>query len=233
MNCGRELWLRYAPELWFDRNEPFAVKGIGCTVFEKAGKSPSFPGAVSRRRIVDPAAKHARFAIEYAYSYDYDIQHLYELEHAWVYVADDGSVCGCEGSFHGKYLNQMIPRFPVLDAGSTHVRLYVQPGKHAFLPNPELFALYPFCDTCCGEEAGSAGLDLPEMFSIPVPLTPELHDKVRSYIRAHYSFTPAWSFTPGRLPPELYTGWSELAGTVPGRIMQELQKAGAAAGGTI
>jgi len=221
-----KLCIQFAPHVLFDKKEPFDIKHIGCTVFSGRAPSPSFPGSPLKRRIIDPVAKHAALAVESAYSYDYDIQHLYELEHVWVYIAADGTVCGCEGSFHGKYLNQMIPLFPVLDKGKTQVTLYAQPGKHAFLPSPQLFALYPEPDSCCREKAGSDGLALPEMFEDAVVLTATQQQEVTDYIRKKYAFTPSWIFEERELPSALYVPWQTLAKEIPVRIMKELRKMG-------
>jgi hypothetical protein len=222
-----ETCLNYAPVVYFDRKEPFAIRRIGCTLFEKSGYSPSFPGSPEHRRLIMPGLKQAAFAIEYAYYFDYDIQHLYELEHVWVYVDHSGSVCGCEGSFHGKYLNEMIPLFSILDAGSTHVRLYSQPGKHAFLPAIELFRLYPDPDACCMEDAGKDGLSLPEMFSGRVPDTESVQTAVRTFIKKQYAFKPSWRFVPVIPDSGLYISWDELAHEIPQRIAAELSRIGA------
>src|SRR5689334_11010671 len=74
-----DLARRHAPRLRFDRSEPFLPSVVGYTVFRQAGQSPSFP-----REVTLPA--RAALAIEYAIWWDWDIQHLYELEHIWVYL---------------------------------------------------------------------------------------------------------------------------------------------------
>ncbi|QSF45346.1 hypothetical protein [Paenibacillus tianjinensis] len=38
----RKLAIRYAPCLWFDRNEPFFPARFGVTVLREDGESPSF-----------------------------------------------------------------------------------------------------------------------------------------------------------------------------------------------
>ena len=76
----RALALQFAPMLRMDANEPLVPIALGYTVFREDRDSPSFP-----RRIELPPA--CEFAIEYAIWWDWDIEHLYELEHVWVYVA--------------------------------------------------------------------------------------------------------------------------------------------------
>ncbi len=237
----RGLCLKYAPRISVDDNEPFAITGIGCTVFSEAGKSPSFHGSVDRRRTIDPASRNAEFAIEYAYSFDYDIQHLYELEHIWVYVDSKGKVCGAEGSFHGKFLNLWTKHFPILDnAGkgldtdseSTHIHVYAQPGKHAFMAAPELFELIPDLIEACGPLAGEAGFDLPQMFEGTVringnaadPQDPELNQAVKTYIKNHFAFVPSMTFHQVELDSSLYRTWDSLAEEIPRRLEAELHR---------
>ena len=69
---------KYAPILQMDGKEPFKIVGVGYTLYENAKRSASCT------RMIDPAQYGAEYCIEYAYYYDYDIQHLYDLEHLWV-----------------------------------------------------------------------------------------------------------------------------------------------------
>ena len=94
----QELALRYAPIVHFDQNETIPLQPVGYTIAKETTRSQSFP----KREIVVP--QDAAFVIEYAYYWDYDIQHMYDLEHIWVTVSVDGQVMDAEGSFHGKYL---------------------------------------------------------------------------------------------------------------------------------
>ena len=54
--------------------------------------------------------KNGETVIEYAFFWDYDIQHMYDLEHIWVTVDSAGQICGCQASFHGQRLNMMWDR---------------------------------------------------------------------------------------------------------------------------
>ncbi len=152
------LAARYAPIILFDQREPFLPGFVGYTIFRADAESGSFPRRVTLRpefpqisaadaRAIaalfpDQQLPHvpdldAAFVIEYAIWWDWDIQHLYELEHAWSYVGADGRLRYAEASWHGSY-------FPMLWQGATphegdHPILYSQPGKHALVPNPELF----------------------------------------------------------------------------------------------
>ena len=97
-----ELALKYKPNIMFDKAEPFDVKGMGCSVFYQSGKSASFD------RSIDIDKSQVEFAIEFAVYFDYDIQHLYDLEHIWVFVDHAGKVCDAEASFHGNYFKSLI-----------------------------------------------------------------------------------------------------------------------------
>ncbi|MBW7460502.1 hypothetical protein K0U00_41210, partial [Paenibacillus sepulcri] len=145
-------WIsKYAPYIYFDNNEPFFPVRVGVTVLEEAGPSPS------TRRIFEFEDPQVKYLIEYAIYWDYDIQHLYELEHVWIYVGHDGEVVDCDASFHGRHFKGLLhDRSNLVDG--THVKLYSQPGKHAFLPQPDMFYLLPELMTCTYETAGRRGL---------------------------------------------------------------------------
>ncbi len=76
----RELAIKYAPHLYFDKNEPFTIDQIGYSILRNSQKSPSF-----ERDIWIDETKIS-YVIEYQLYYDYDIQHMYDLEHFWVYI---------------------------------------------------------------------------------------------------------------------------------------------------
>lgn len=104
-----ELAMSYAPYLYFDKKEPFFPVRVGVTVLEEAGPSPSF------RRRFEFEQPELKYIIEYAIYWDYDIQHLYELEHVWVYVGQDGQVLDCDASFHGWYFKGLLRNRSNLD----------------------------------------------------------------------------------------------------------------------
>ena len=86
-----KLARRHVPILRLDRREPFLPSRVGVTVFWEPGESPSFPRMVTVPRGAD-------CVIEYAIWWDWDIQHLYELEHVWVAVEKGGRVVAVEAS---------------------------------------------------------------------------------------------------------------------------------------
>ena len=194
----------FVPHLRYDRAEPFPLVGIGYTLYEETRKSPSC------RRIIE--APPGGVAIEYAFYYDFDIQHLYDLEHAFVYLDGEGKITGVESSFHGKFLNSMVEG--VTEYEENHPVLFVQPGKHALLPAPEYFQLVIDRNDACNKNAGEAGFLISSMFEGRLFTNQELDRKVKEYIRRNYAFEPAWEFTDkspdGRSTEELLMPYEEL-----------------------
>lgn len=213
-----ELAAFYVPRLRYDRAEPFSPEGIGYTVYRQSADSPS-----CSRRIEPP---EGGVAIEYAFYYDFDIQHLYDLEHVFVYLDGQGHVTGVEGSFHGKFLNSMIEG--VLEFDGLHPILYVQPGKHAFMPAPEYFKLVLDRDVSCGEKAGIGGFLVMPMFEGRLHTDEGLDRKIETFIREKYAFAPTWEFRQGspdgRAEEELLMPYPKLDGVIVERLETFLKK---------
>ncbi len=210
--------MRYAPYLMFDEKEPFDVWGIGCTIFTETAPSDSFP------RVIRLEKSKTAFVIEYAICFYYDIQHLYELEHVWVSVDHEGRVCGCEGSYHGKYLNEMLPGGDIV-RDQTHVCLFSQPGKHALLPEKRLLYLYPDLTAACTELAGADGFAYPEhLYGVSVSASQEDQELVRNYIQKHFRFAPTMNFVEKRFLPQRFRSWSTLKKEIPEIMREELEK---------
>lgn len=206
----------HAPRIRFDRREPFLPLAAGYTLFHQNGLSPSFP-----RRIVLPPT--ATCAIEYAIWWDWDIQHLYELEHLWVYLDGAGQVVRAEGSWHGAFKALWDQRRdaeqPPLDAG----RLIVcaEPGKHAFAPSPRwLLRRALITRWACGPRAGQKGVHLAPLFAPALlPLqTPRNHLLAGDYLRAR-TFRPSYDFsTVVDLAALTLVPWADLAAWIPQRV---------------
>ena len=118
---------------------------------------------------------------------------------------------------------------PPLDENG-RVRLYLQPGKHAVLPDPRLVRLVPQWMESCGELAGADGVPLPEMFqeAMPVP-DQKTQDLVRPLHPQKLFLEPSLRFQPflpeKELPAEeLLIPWEQLKSSVPGRLKKELEK---------
>ncbi len=208
---------RYLPQFYADEAEPFPICRIGYTVLRQSGPSPSFA-----RTIALPHG--ACMAIEYAIYFDYDIQHLYDLEHAWVYLNAGGDILDAEGSAHGAVFNML--RLCEEPRDGTHIPLYLQPGKHALLPSGRLAMLFPNYLAVCAQEAGKDGLLVAPLFEGQLHKTENTDAIVHRHIQACYRFTPSLRYIPAALPPDVLAPLPALLAEIPrriNRILQELQ----------
>ncbi|MNQ86294.1 hypothetical protein D3C85_1014840 [compost metagenome] len=163
--------------------------------------------------------------IEYAIYWDYDIEHLYELEHVWIYVGRDSSVINCECSFHGKYFKGLLKdRSNIAEDKPTQVKLYSQPGKHAFSPLITLLELVPNLDTCTYETAGRGGLLVPDMLRDKMTADDLTNQLVERYLQT-LRFRPSMEFIEYAWDDDsLFVTWPELLEEIPQRVNQELAK---------
>lgn len=208
----RTAALRYLPILHFDRAETIPLRAVGYAVLRRSGASPSF-----RRYLAVPEG----LVVEYQYYWDYDIQHMYDLEHIWVYVNAQGQVYHAEGSFHGRYMNLLVPGIAgALPPENGHVHAFCQPGKHAFLPAGALFGLLPDWKECCNDLSGGDVLVGGPFLGRYFP-TPGENARSRRYIRRHLAFAPTLDFAPLPTPEEAVMPWEALYAAIPGWIAQE------------
>ena len=205
----RDIALRYLPHIYMDTREPFTLDGVGYTVLRASGESPSFKRVVTLE-------KGVAFCVEYAMYFDFDIQHLYDLEHIFVYVGEDGEVADIEASYHGKYLKSKINDLPVLRG--THPLLYCQPGKHAFLPAPEYFNVQPGLMTNCDIHAGDSGFLAAWTLDGRLTTDEETDRAVRAYIKRHFAFTPSMTFALRETPEAVVMPWPALKETMISRL---------------
>ncbi|WP_440109544.1 hypothetical protein [Paenibacillus sp. QZ-Y1] len=203
----------YAPVLMFDQNEPFYPDFVGVSVLDRSGPSPSF------RREVHFPTEVVQYVIEYAIWWDYEIGHLYEMEHVWVYVDHDGEVVDCEASFHGKVLRGLLK--DRVNMVGRHVCLYSQPGKHAFSPLPVVFELLPDLYSAAGAKAGCDGLLVNELFRVYFETNDEIDGQVREYLQTK-AFVPAMVFEEFLLEPAMFMTWEQLFVIIPQRIARRL-----------
>ena len=211
------LAARYAPILRFDVREPFLPLAAGYTIFRETGASPSF----RQGRKIDLAPKNgpsADFAIEYAIWWDWDIGHLYELEHIWVYVGADGRVVRAEASWHGDHHDMRGEGDLALDGD--HFVVYSEPGKHAFAPTPAWFKerRKEFKRSETNELAGASGVLLAEYIKGQVTPTPLKTRLVHTYL-AQRGFEPSWDFSlTFPITAEMLVPWEALRAWMPGRV---------------
>lgn len=200
---------RYRPRIFFDRAETIPLCAIGYTVFRDSAPSASF----HRKIDVLPG----ELVIEYACYWDFDIQHLYDLEHIWVTVDAQSRVRYAEGSFHGKVLVLYAPDLPYAHpVQDDRITAFCQPGKHAFLADGELCRLYPAWQRCCMEESGG-----PVLIGDPVRGLVEAHpdddENTTRFLRETLSFMPTLDFVESATPCELLP-WETLRRAIPLRM---------------
>lgn len=220
----RRLAARYAPIIRFDARDPFLPLAVGYTIFRADGDSPSFPRRIELQPTGGPPAA---LAIEYAIWWDWDIEHLYELEHAWVFVDAAGQVCRGEASWHGG-LHDMAQggRLPLEE---DRLVLFSEPGKHAFAPDPSWFRERRSARDLRDQtmrRAGSGGVWVTPLLERKIrPLrTPYANTLVRTYLQRH-AFEPAWEFTQ-RTPirADQLVPWSALRSWIPSRVAGWIQQ---------
>jgi len=219
----RALAARYAPVLRFDAHEPFFPLSVGYTIFRKSGPSPSFRQG-HQIDLVPEGEPPASLAIEYAIWWDWDIGHLYELEHVWVYVDQQGCVVRGEASWHGGLHAMRHEGQLALDG--EHLVVYSEPGKHAFAPTPDWFRerARSFKRSETRDLAGISGVLITRFARgqvIPSPLNQRL---VHTYLARH-AFEPSWRFDNRfSITPEMLVPWPALEDWIPRRLNHVLDK---------
>lgn len=206
---------RYSPVIFMDSREPFSIRKVGVYVYTEPGRSLSF----ARRFDFANISADTTCVIEYAYYLDYDIQHLYDLEHIWIYLSDAGDITGAEGSFHGRFLNAMLEQTKFR---GDHILMYSQPGKHAMMADPSLFWLYPEFLSACRRLSGIHGLDCPPQYRRNIHLTEEENRKVAAWIREHYAFTPSLSYEETDIRSDDYLAIEELESRISDYLQEQL-----------
>lgn len=217
------LVTRHAPIIYFDAREPFLPVAAGYTVFTQDSPSPSFDRIIELRpeaddEMIDRAP--AALAIEYAIWFDWDIHHLYELEHIWIYLDDQDQTVRVEASWHGKFYDIPI----TLENG--RAVLLSEPGKHAFAPHPDWFRerQRDFQRSETRDVGTHAHVLINNMFAGKI--RERMFDRVlvRSYL-AKQAFQPAWSFTQRyTFPSETLVPWGDLFAWVPLRVNAWLER---------
>jgi len=213
--ADHKLAARYTPILQFDAREPFLPLLVGYTIFRESGPSPSFP---RQMELAEAGTRQADIAIEYAIWWDWDIQHLYELEHVWVYLDQAGQVVRAEASWHGDYHNMAVDG--VIPLTGDRLTIFSEPGKHAFAPVPDwLNQRYPKTHRSCTRFAGRGGVWITSLFEGIIDVkTPQVDQLVHTYLEKH-SFEPSMEFTQLHpISPELLVPWSELFRWIPDRV---------------
>lgn len=207
-----ELAVRHAPVILFDVREPFLPLVIGYTLFRQDGHSASFP-----RDITLPST--ALYAIEYAVWWDWEIQHLYELEHVWVYVGAGEQVVAVEASWHGGFhvMSTEDGNTPLEDGRAI---VFSESGKHAFAPAIDwLLKRKPITDDSCGRSSGRMGVHVTPLFDgIIDDRTPLNNNVVHAYLE-RLKFEPTYDFSlrfDSRTA--IFVPWDSLNAWIPKRV---------------
>lgn len=198
------LALRHAPIVYFDEREPFVPQLVGYTVLRQPGPSPTFGGYLSFTPSIGGLAGFSAgrpvggicAVIEYALWTDWDIQHLYELEHVWSYLDADGRLVYAEASWHGG--SGLLIQGGRLSMEDERPVAYAQPGKHAMAPDPGLFSAFDLAREryarSAGPEAGKDGLLVGNPIAGRLEKTPRRDALANAFLRRH-AFVPSFSFT--------------------------------------
>lgn len=219
-NKDRTVAVQHAPILRFDQREPFLPLAAGYTVYRDNGESPSFRQGYR----LDLSAHEAMLAIEYAIWWDWDINHLYELEHLWVYIDADERLVHVDGSWHGQVKNMALDGAVTKQDG--HAVVYSEPGKHAFAPTPDWFRARRarFARSETEQLIGLSHILLAPFVRDQVSPTPWDRLLVRSYLETH-AFAPTFAFEKRfQFKPEQLVPWPALEAWMPKRMNHWLAK---------
>ena len=211
-----ELAVLYAPFLKFDQREPFLPIAVGYTVIRQSGPSPSFPRTIE----VGPGEQ----VLEYAIWWDCDIVHLYELEHAWVYLDSSGRPVRAEASWHGRHRSMGINGD--LPLSGDHLTLYSEPGKHALAPSPAWYQAGEKMNRwlCC-EGAGIGGILVTDLFTGLIDTKSSQVDKLVQDFLRRYAFVPTYEFNRTlQLPSKQMVPWPELFRWIPERVSYQVKE---------
>jgi len=210
--ADRAVATRHRPILSAPANEPYPPLAMGWTVFRGPAASPSSKFAIEPKGAI---------VIEYAVWYDYDIGHLYDLEHVWVHVGADGGVIAVEASRHGKRLDMS----ECAREGDRSV-LVIEPGKHAHWPSDEAMATArDRIREDCARRAGLEGVHTGNRFaeSGGYTVTPLQHRVARlKMLRDAFepNFAKSVVFSDVTLVP-----WATLEAWIPSRVRHLMDEA--------
>lgn len=214
-----QLAVAHAPILRFDLAEPFLPSRVGFNVFRAAADS----GVDYRRTLDGPSplrfdAPGVAAVVEYGVWWDWEIQHLYELEAAWVYLDARGGALHVEASWHGQFHEMRVDGQPPLRDGRPV--LYSQPGKHAFAPSPDWFTPHEHYTEPCLRRPGVMGLHVTPLFQGLIQKQPGDDERVLRHLQT-LAFTPTFHFDQEfPITGEHLCPWPELKAWIPGRVME-------------
>jgi putative hydrolase of the HAD superfamily len=207
-----DLARRYLPVIRLDADEPYVPLVMGFTLFRSVAQSASCKFEI---------APKADAVIEYAIWYDWDIQHLYDLEHVWVHIDAAGAVVAVEASFHGlKVPMDLVGGLPKLE-GDRPV-LYAEPGKHAHWVDGHAMALHAGdkITRMCGADAGKESVHRGNPFFADGRYgTTPFADRLARLKMKRDAFVPRFAFDRSSDDADVVlTDWPTLAAWIPQRV---------------
>lgn len=207
-----QLALKYAPRIRFDAKEPFLPSVVGYTIFRETSPSSSFP------RTIEIGGDVAT-VIEYAVWWDWDIEHLYELEHIWVLLDTEGNLVGGEASWHGGFhvMLDENERLPVEDG---RLMVHSEPGKHAFAPSPKwLHERKASTVVSCRQTSGRGGVHVTPLFNGLIHDRTVLNNRLVHTYLERLAFDPTYEFTNiFDLEKAIFVPWEQLFKWIPSRV---------------
>ncbi len=207
-----QLAIKYAPRIRFDVREPFLPSVVGYTIFRETAESPSFPRKID---VSDDVA----FVIEYAVWWDWDIGHLYELEHIWVYVNHDGDIVAGDASWHGGQ-HPMVDESGQMPMEEGRLTVHSESGKHAFAPsNQWLLERKDTTIASCGSNAGKMGVHVTPLFKHIIRDKHPLNDRLVHTYCERRRFEPSFEFEQRfDLETAIFVPWNNLFEWIPHRV---------------
>ncbi len=218
----RDSAFHHFPVILFDRIEPFLPSRVGYIVFDGPSDSRvDWKRKLGKNQAISFDLENLESVIEYGIWWDWDIEHLYELEAVWVYIDGKGDYLRVEASWHGDYNKMEIcGRTPMRDGRPL---LYSQPGKHALAPSPSWFNRKDTI-TSCSKNAGSGGVHVTSLFEGRIGKTTEFDRLASEYLKSK-AFIPSFNFSKEwRMPREAFVPWEELEVWIPRRVREVLRR---------
>ncbi len=175
--------------------------------------------------------KRAAKVIEYAIFYLTDIQHVYDLEHVWVYLDKNDNPLAVRGTQHGMVVYLYGFHKPV-NMKNGHPILIVSPGKHAHYTNAN--QLHAKILTAANRNPGTNGMYRIQFFTNEewkeVQKVYPGKIKLRLYYDINYSYTPSFRFRTYLIPKRSNTRkfgqlvpWDDLRSFIPKTIISHLK----------
>ena len=199
-----------APILLLDRAEPFRPVRIGVTAFHTEAPSPSSKFTVSPR---------GELCYEFAVFWDFDIGHVFDLEHIWVHVTG-GEVIAVEATFHGS-------RHDIsLSLRNGRPVIWCEAGKHAHFRNrAHRDAMREATRFMCGDEAGFDGIHTGNRFADSFGPLRDLDHRLGSLFLKRLQFSPAGGHgLDFDLTDAPMVDWAEMPAFISSRMRHTLGK---------